>query len=35
MSGPSPSQEPNPVGNASLWLGIASCALVFGIGLAR
>lgn len=33
MSGPSTSQEPNPVGNASLWLGIASSALVFGIGL--
>lgn len=33
MSGPSASQEPNPVGNASLWLGIASSALVFGIGL--
>ena len=26
-------QGPNTVGNASLWLGIASAALVFGIGL--
>jgi hypothetical protein len=26
-------QTPNPIGNASLWLGIASSALVFGIGL--
>jgi hypothetical protein len=25
--------EPNPLGNASLGLGIASAALVFGIGL--
>lgn len=26
-------QQPNPLGNASLALGIASAALVFGIGL--
>ena len=26
-------REPNPLGNASLALGIASAALVFGIGL--
>lgn len=26
-------QGSNPIGNASLWLGIASSALVFGIGL--
>ena len=26
-------QNPNPIGNASMWLGIASSALVFGIGL--
>lgn len=26
-------QQPNTIGNASLWLGIASAALVFGIGL--
>ena len=26
-------QGPNTIGNASLWLGIASSALVFGIGL--
>jgi len=26
-------EKPNSVGNASLWLGIASSALVFGIGL--
>jgi hypothetical protein len=25
--------KPNPVGNASMYLGIASSALVFGIGL--
>jgi hypothetical protein len=29
----SPPQQPNPLGNASLGLGIASAALVFGIGL--
>lgn len=29
---PSP-QQPNTIGNASLWLGIASASLVFGIGL--
>ncbi|NOH03977.1 MAG: hypothetical protein HND47_19420 [Chloroflexi bacterium] len=29
---PSP-QQPNSVGNASMWLGIASAALVFGIGM--
>lgn len=28
-----PPQTPNPTGNASLALGIASAALVFGIGL--
>ena len=28
-----PSQSPSPIGNASLGLGIASAALVFGIGL--
>jgi Na+/melibiose symporter-like transporter len=28
-----PPQTPNPLGNASLGLGIASAALVFGIGL--
>lgn len=32
MSTPSP-QQPNTLGNASLALGIASAALVFGIGL--
>jgi len=26
-------QNPNPVGNASMWLGVVSSALVFGIGL--
>lgn len=26
-------EKPNPVGNASMYLGIASCALVFGIAL--
>jgi hypothetical protein len=26
-------EKPNPVGNASMYLGIASSALVFGIGL--
>jgi len=26
-------QGPNTVGNASMWLGIASSALVFGIGI--
>ena len=26
-------QQPNTVGNTSMWLGIASAALVFGIGL--
>lgn len=26
-------QNPNPIGNTSMWLGIASSALVFGIGL--
>ena len=26
-------ENPNPVGNASMYLGIASSALVFGIGL--
>jgi len=26
-------QQPNNVGNASMWLGIVSAALVFGIGL--
>lgn len=26
-------QNPNPIGNASMWLGVASSALVFGIGL--
>lgn len=30
---PTPSQNPNTLGNASLALGIASAALVFGIGL--
>lgn len=29
---PSP-QQPNTIGNASLWLGIISAAFVFGIGL--
>ncbi|GAB4415402.1 MAG: hypothetical protein Kow002_00420 [Anaerolineales bacterium] len=28
-----PNQQPNPLGNASLVLGITSAALVFGIGL--
>jgi len=32
MSTPAP-QQPNTLGNASLGLGIASSALVFGIGL--
>lgn len=26
-------QSSNPIGNTSMWLGIASSALVFGIGL--
>ncbi|MBM4424166.1 MAG: hypothetical protein FJ030_12395 [Chloroflexi bacterium] len=26
-------QQPNTLGNASLWMGIASSVLVFGIGL--
>jgi len=26
-------EKPNTLGNASLWLGIASAALVFGIGI--
>ena len=26
-------QQPNNVGNASMWLGVVSAALVFGIGL--
>ena len=30
---PETPQQPNSVGNASMWLGIASAALVFGIGL--
>ena len=33
MNSSPPPQESNTVGNASLWLGIASSALVFGIGL--
>jgi hypothetical protein len=33
MSGSPSSQPPNTLGNASLGLGIASAALVFGIGL--
>lgn len=33
MSESSSPKESNTVGNASLWLGIASAALVFGIGL--
>lgn len=32
MPDPTP-QQPNTVGNTSMWLGIASAALVFGIGL--
>jgi len=33
MQTPPPPQQPNTLGNASLGLGIASTALVFGIGL--
>jgi hypothetical protein len=33
MSQPTGPQQPNTLGNASLGLGIASAALVFGIGL--
>ena len=33
MTEPSTPQSPNTLGNASLGLGIASAALVFGIGL--
>jgi len=33
MTAPEPPQQPNTIGNASLALGIASLALVFGIGL--
>ena len=33
MAAPEPPQQPNTIGNASLALGIASLALVFGIGL--
>lgn len=33
MSQSSTPEKPNPVGNASMVLGIASSALVFGIGL--
>jgi hypothetical protein len=33
MQTPPTPQQPNTLGNASLWLGIASAVLVFGIGL--
>jgi hypothetical protein len=33
VSNSSTPQGPNTIGHASLWLGIASSALVFGIGL--
>jgi len=33
MTNVTPPQQPNTIGNASLVLGIASLALVFGIGL--
>ena len=33
MTAPEPPRQPNTIGNASLALGIASLALVFGIGL--
>ena len=32
LNSPNP-EGPNQVGNASMWLGIVSAALVFGIGL--